>query len=255
MRVPVKNSLSLVSTKYFNQKIRFSINRRRANQLVRTLKRTLASTNSARAIQDLRDSIYFRATGAAEQESGVTMAIAGLVGKEGATTVSLLLALSLGELKKRKVLYVDGSCDPEKFTIYRELFNLTKIPAEEDDNLGAMSFYSAFGNNLCFLNVSNVTPLDFFSNVEFDRFLGDLKENFDFIIFDMPALNASSETKFLVPRVDLNLLVFVPGRTLAADVERGKKCVAELGGRIDGVILNRQTMPFWARFFGKDAFV
>ena len=47
MKMPTKNSLALVGSKFLSHKMRFSNNRRQANQLVRVLKKSLGSSLTA----------------------------------------------------------------------------------------------------------------------------------------------------------------------------------------------------------------
>jgi Mrp family chromosome partitioning ATPase len=251
-----KNSLILLNPKYFNNKVQLSGNRRKSNQLIRLLKRNLTHPPSAGSLQELRDNVCFRASRiSAKTSGGCIITLSGLIGREGASTVTLLLAMALSELRIRKVLFIDGSFDTEKFNLYKDIFGLSKVPAAETALNGELSFYNSAGNNLCFLFNQSMHPLDFFSNLELDSVLGIFKENFDYILFDMPPILKSSETKFLARKSDLFFLVLRPGKTLVTDLQRAKSSVADLGGQIGGVILNRQSLPIWARFFGKELFL
>ena len=143
----------------------------------------------------------------------------------------------------------------ERFGIYRELFNLKKIPVEFDREFDFLSFYSAPGSNLCFLSSANSNTMDFFTSSDLDVLLEEFRESFDYIVFDMPPLLKFSETKMFFSKVDMAFITVFSGKTKLGDVERCKAIVRESGGKIDGVVLNKQSVPFWARFIGRDAFV
>ena len=119
------------------------------------------------------------------------------------------------------------------------MFALTKSPATYSAGEEVLHCSSAKNRNLSFL--APATNLDTMSAFSGEDFGG-------------PAVLRSSETRMILPRLDIFYLVCAARRTLFSDVETAKKTVAEAGGRIRGVILNRQKAPFWTRFFGKDAF-
>lgn len=251
-----KNSLSLVHSSLFKQKIRFSTNRRKANQLIRGLKKNLANFKTAFALQEIRDNVYFKTLNKKSDSSlGSTLAFSGVVGHEGVTTLSILMALALGELKRSKILFIDGSFNLQNFNIFREFFELTKNSIRCNNGFEYLRCYSSPGKNLCFMTGINILPVDFFSNPAIPELIQELKESFDYVIFDMPPMLTSSETKMFFSVVDFRYLVLVPGKTLISDVDKCKKIMSETGTDLNGVILNRQKIPLWARFLGRDAFV
>lgn len=252
-----KKSLSLVKYDFFSQPVRFSANRKKANRLVRVLKNSLEDSKALQTIHEVRDRIYFRtAKNPAGPAPRSSIALSGLVGGEGTTTVSLLLSLSLGDFNRSKILFVDGRLDRQNFVTYRELFGLTKNSFQYNNGFGYLQCYTARNRNLFFLgSQTSIEPIEFFFNPELKNLLSELKESFDHIIFDMPPVLNSSETRLLFNKVDFFYLVCVPLKTLIADIERCKKLVSEAGGTLSGVILNRQQVPFWTRFFGREAFL
>lgn len=226
---------------------------REGQKLLRSIGATVNDPDAAAAVQRLRDLIFFHPSDRAR--GGKTIGLAGPRGQEGTTSLSILLGLSLAELKRNRVVFIDGRLDRKSFRLYSDMFALQKNALDYNNGCGYFQCYSAREQNLCFLLPGGaVESLEFFSNEEMAHLLGDLREAFDYVIFDMPPVLKSSETRMLFPHLDLFFLVCAARRTEVSDVEKVKTIVADLGGSIRGVVLNRQKTPFWTSLFGKDAF-
>ena len=249
-------SLSLVQSRFLKKRPKVAVGHRVTARIARTIAKTLQSVRSARAVQELRDRVFLRAE-ASRKESGKgsLVAFTGLKGKEGATTVSLLVSLGLTEMNRSRILYFDGRFDGRRFAAYKDIFELRRSSVECGNGFSFLECYASKGSNLCFINSPNVNSLDFFTNEEIPTLLSELKESFDYVIFDMPPMLVSSETKVFCPRADQLYLVFSPGKTLLRDIDKCQATVAKAGGEIHGVVLNRQKIPWWSRFFATDSFV
>ncbi len=259
MSGPKKGQQSLIRYDFVNRPGKFSSNHKRALQVFRALKKNLANPRRNRAIQEVRDRIFFRTLsrdGDASAPAGHVIALSGVNGKEGVTTLTFLLMLALGELKHNRILYVDGRFDSQSFLANKEVFDLRKLPAHASNGYSYLECYGTKNESYCFLtSQKNVKPVKFFSDTEVSVFLGELRESFNYILFDMPPFLPSSETRQILPHTDLFFLTVCPGKTLLADVERCKGIVEEIGKPIDGIILNRQRLPLWTRFFGRESFL
>ena len=68
-------------------------------------------------------------------------------------------------------------------------------------------------------------------------------ENFDFILIDLPALNASSQALRWAKAGNGVLLVVEAGVTQINQIEEAQRQLRSAGGRLAGMILNRRTYP------------
>lgn len=259
MRSSSSKHQSLIKYDFFNRPVKFTTNPRKAKKFLGVLKRSAEDPRKAQAILEIRNRIYLDTLGnksADSQRSGKIIAVSGVRGGEGATTVSILLMMALGDLSQNKTLYVDGSFDIQNFITHKEIFDLKRIPTFSSNGFSHLQVYSNLTESYSFLSSQkSVLPVKFFSNYEIGVFFQELKKYFDFVILDMPPLLSSSETQLILQHADSFYLTCCSGKTLVADVERCKEIAAKIGGSIDGVILNRQRIPLWARLFNSAAFV
>jgi Mrp family chromosome partitioning ATPase len=248
-----KGSNELIKQTVLNPLVRFSPHHKREGRLLlRTLRKNMNDPEAAFTIQHMRDKIFFH-TG--KTKGGKAIGLSGPLGKEGATSLSILLGLTLSELKRNRVVFIDGRMERRLFALYSEMFGLTKNALNYNNGCGFFQCYNTKNRNLCFLTPgAAMEPLEIFSNNEFVHLMGDLREAFDYIVFDMPPVLGSSESRMILPYLDLFFLVCAAGKTTFSEVEKSKKMVGEVGGTISGVLMNRQKVPFWAWLFGKDTF-
>ena len=248
-------SKNLVRSDVINRQVTFTGNKRRAKHLLKALTRSVDNPKVSQAIQHVRNQVYLNARGYRSEDTGRIVANCGVVGGEGVTTVTLLLMMSLAELKHSRILYIDGAFDREKFVTVKELFSLKKVPTMSSNGY-FLQCYTAKNPGLCFMTSEvSLSPIKFFSDGEFESFVEELKGSFDYILFDMPPLLNSSETRLFVPYADVLYMTCIPGKTLVSDLERCKALATECGRAFDGAVLNRQRLPIWARLWGRDFFV
>jgi protein-tyrosine kinase len=96
------------------------------------------------------------------------------------------------------------------------------------------------------------SPVEVFESELIDQLLSQLKERFDFIIFDAAPIVQFPDAVALAPKVDSIILVAQSESTSIEDARRAKLSLEQAGGRILGVVLNRQrdyTPAFLKRFF------
>ena len=70
--------------------------------------------------------------------------------------------------------------------------------------------------------------------------LDQLREQFDFVIFDLPPVNVYGDALILGPRLDAALIVIEADRTRVPDVERTRRTLERAGVRFVGSVLNRR---------------
>ena len=76
-----------------------------------------------------------------------------------------------------------------------------------------------------------------------------LRANFNYVLFDCPALRESGDTLGIATLVDGLLLVFEADRTTKAEILQAERQIEGAGGRLYGSILNKRKylVPDWAR--------
>jgi Mrp family chromosome partitioning ATPase len=253
---PSKPTLSVLARQY--QFGAFSLARRRMNQFLRTLKRNLGDPKAKALVTALRDRIYFEAQRHKRADrTGTLVALAGVNGQDGTTTVATLLSLSLGELRGQRILYVDGSFSSLDLAVFRDLFDMDPRDIECCNGFGYLQCHVTEDESLYFLSADRnvASPADFFTHPEFEHFLGGLRSFFDFVVFDMPSLVTATETRHLLPLVDLAYIICKPRHTRYADIEKSKKIAQDVGAKIDGAIINCQRVPFWSSLIGRGSFI
>ena len=76
-----------------------------------------------------------------------------------------------------------------------------------------------------------------------------LRENFQYILFDCPALRESGDTLGIAALVDGLLLIVEADKTTKAEILQAERQIEGAGGRLYGSILNKRKylVPDWAR--------
>lgn len=222
----------------------------------RLLKSAGSNPSLVGQIARLRDSVLAAAIGNRETKSGTVIALTGPRGKEGTSQLSLLLVRSLGNCRHRRVAWIDGSFDHQRFRVMTRIFGLSPNAIRFTKGTSEVVGYAnESAPNTCFLrSPSTETSLEFFSDQRVGLFLSDVRRQFDFVVIDMPPLMNGTANLFLLPLLDRLYLVTVPRKTTVDEVRHCQSTAEKAGGQISGVILNKQTVPIWGRMFWKSFF-
>jgi capsular exopolysaccharide synthesis family protein len=70
--------------------------------------------------------------------------------------------------------------------------------------------------------------------------LDQLRSAFDFVLFDLPAVNLYTDASIVGTRLDGALIVIEADRTRIPEVERARRALERVGVRLIGSVLNRQ---------------
>ncbi len=223
----------------------------------RFLKRAESNSAVTESISRLRDAIVVTAIGNKATNSGTIIALTGARGGEGTSAISLLLALSLGSCSHRRIAWLDGNFDGERFAGLSNVLELSKNPIKFKKGASVLTGYSSRSQaNVVFLKNSGAEKcLDFFSDKRLALLLSEVRQQFDFTVIDIPPLTRETAGLFLVPLVDHLYLVGVPRRTSYREIQKCVSTAKQAGGAISGMILNKQQTPVWSRMFWKDFFL
>jgi protein-tyrosine kinase len=172
----------------------------------------------------------------------------------GSTTTATLLARTLAEGKNFRVLIIDGNFRTSSLNRTFKVKN----------NGGFTEIVSAGApfeahiqptdrKNLFVLTTGQISllPAEVFEGKAIEILLAELKQKFDFIIFDAAPVVEFPDSYALAPKVDGIILVVEAEKTAIEDAQRAKRNIEQAGGRLLGVVLNRRKnyVPSFLRKF------
>ncbi|MFQ5903078.1 MAG: CpsD/CapB family tyrosine-protein kinase [Candidatus Binatia bacterium] len=174
----------------------------------------------------------------------------------GSTTTAALLAATLAEGKKSQVLIIDSNFRTPALNMVYQVRNnggFTEVASE------GMPFEAHIQptnrKNLYVLTSGQIAsyPAELFEGEAIDQLISQLKQRFDFIIFDAAPVLEFPDSYLLAPKVDSIILVAEANKTRIGEAQVAKQNLERAGGRILGVVLNRQrdyTPIILKRLFG-----
>ncbi|MGH7926172.1 MAG: CpsD/CapB family tyrosine-protein kinase, partial [Candidatus Binatia bacterium] len=172
-----------------------------------------------------------------------TVMVVGCRSGNGSTTTASLLAATLAQGKKKRVLIIDGNFRTPSLNLVFDVYNnggFTELVS------GEMPFEARIQptnrENLFVLTSGQISycPTDVFEGQAIDQLVSCLKEKFDFIIFDSAPACEFPDCYALAPKVDSIILVTQAEETSIEDAQRAKRNLEQAGGRLLGVVLNRE---------------
>jgi len=86
----------------------------------------------------------------------------------------------------------------------------------------------------------NVEPYELLNGKSMGKFLNKIQHLFDFIIIDSPALEVALDTLLIVPHVEGCIMVVQSEKTGRRAVLKARNQIEEAGGKLLGVIFNRE---------------
>jgi protein-tyrosine kinase len=162
---------------------------------------------------------------------------------DGSSTTALNFATTMARDCKLKVLLVDINL---RTPCLHEVFKIGKTPGLSDilTNAGKMasSVQKVGPANLHVLTSGgdHSGPVGLFESSQFDQFVKAMREKFDYVILDAPPAPAFSEARVMCSKVDGVVLVVESGKTRRQVALKVKKQLEEAGGKILGIVLNKQ---------------
>lgn len=169
-----------------------------------------------------------------------TYVITSAVPKEGKTTTSLNIAVSLAQAGMR-VLLVDG--DMRRGELHK-FFGLEGGRGLSDVLLGQAKPESVIQrtglNNLDLVATGPFppNPAELMLRGEFNSFVDYARRTYDRIIFDCPPIMAVSESAILASQVDGVLMVVWAGQTSRRLAQMSLQIIRQRGGQVLGCVLN-----------------
>ncbi|MGH7962202.1 MAG: CpsD/CapB family tyrosine-protein kinase [Candidatus Binatia bacterium] len=183
-----------------------------------------------------------------------TIMVAACHAGTGSTTTASMLAATLAAGKKSRVLIIDGNFrTPSLNRVFKVKNNGGLTETVFAENPFEVQIQLTDRENLFVLTTGRLSliPTEVFEGESIDQLLFHLKQKFDFIIFDAAPLLEFPDAYALAPKVDTIVIVVEADKTPIDGVQRVKRDLERVGGRILGVVLNRQKeyVPAFLRKF------
>lgn len=169
-----------------------------------------------------------------------TMLFTSAVPGEGKSTIVANLAIAMASCGP-KVIVVDGDLHiPVQHKLFDlpNYFGLTTMLTEKT-KLNNVIQKSRYANTWILTSGPNVKkPLALLGSPQMKSVIDELKEDFDYILFDTPALLPTSDAIILSPLIEGIFLVTRQGYCKTDDFKETCKQLAELDSKLIGVIVN-----------------
>ena len=185
-----------------------------------------------------------------EKKGYKSFAICGCEPGDGSTTVAINLAAGLAASGWKTVL-VDG--DMRKKSMFKRLNEDTTVglsnylneQAEMDEII-----YETTTEFLSYIPCGDLTnnPVRLLCSSKMDEVKKELMERYDFVIFDMPAMNAAMDANVMAVKADACILVVASGETSKKGLSAAVHTLQEEEANLLGVIINKTDMDEYKRY-------
>lgn len=161
--------------------------------------------------------------------------------KEGKTSLSTALAITMAGMGK-KTLLVD--LDFRKGSTMNEVGQETTYGIAQyikgDIKLEHILCKTNF-ENLIFLGSGEIigNPMSYLCSDKLNSFIRDIRNEYDFVIFDTPALECTTDAVFVSSRVDATILVAKMGYTTIVDIKKAQEKLNKVNVNLIGIVLNK----------------
>lgn len=173
---------------------------------------------------------------------------------EGKTTIALHLAKSLAELEKR-VLVIDAdmrkSVMAGRHSTEKNPTGLSEVLtglATVEDSIYATQYT---GLHLMFAGKYPPNPVELLSTSQFDTMLKAMRQQYDYIILDMPPLGQVIDAAVVAPKCDGTMLVLDTGSVRYREAQEVVAQLEKSGGKILGVVRNKVSKSSGKYYNGK----
>ena len=168
----------------------------------------------------------------------------------GSSTTAANFAITLARDCSLNVLLVDANFrSPSLHEVFNIEYNqgLSQLLTEKEDGT---SFFKKVGHgNLYVLpcGKNSSMPMNLFESSQFEKTLKNMREKFNYVIFDAPPLNGYFDSIVMCRKVDGVILVLESGKTRREVAIKAKQELEEAGAKVLGVVLNRRKhyIPEW----------
>lgn len=170
---------------------------------------------------------------------------------DGTTTVAINLAAAMASAGWQTIL-IDG--DMRKKNRYKRL-NENASCGLSDYLLGKISIdkivYETTTENLFYIPSGGLidNPVRLLCSNKMNEVREELAKTFDYIIYDMPAVDASMDAKVIAVNADATILVSALGKTSKAGLVEAANTLHEVDANLIGTIINKTGMDQYASIY------
>lgn len=179
-----------------------------------------------------------------KQNGYKSFVICGCEAGDGTTTVAINLAAAMADSGWNTVL-IDG--DMRKKNDYKRL-NENASEGLSDYLMGRLPIedviYDTTTDNLFYVPCGELidNPIRLLCSDKMNVLREELSKKFDFIIFDMPAINAAMDAKVIATETDATILVSSIGKTSKKGLVEAANALVEVKANLIGTIINKIDM-------------
>jgi capsular exopolysaccharide synthesis family protein len=173
-----------------------------------------------------------------------SFAICGCEAGDGNTTIAISLAVALADSGWKTVL-IDG--DMRKKNKYKRL-NENAEAGLSDYLMGKSELdkviYETTTENLSYIPCGELidNPVRLLCSGKMDDARGSFATLFDYIIFDMPAINVAADAKAIATNADATILVSAMGKTTKKGLVEAANTLIKAKANLIGTIVNKIDM-------------
>lgn len=167
---------------------------------------------------------------------GITSCSAG----EGVSTVARNLAITFAQSHGRSTLLIDASGGDTDLTEVFGHRETEPVESHEEASPRARVCRTEVANLSVLTADDSVLPLSSSDSQQLRDAIDALKEDFEFVLVDMPHADELSTCFAMASAVDGVLLVVEPERVSAVDANRAKTRFQHAGANLLGVVINKE---------------
>ncbi len=190
----------------------------------------------AEAYRGLRTALYFATQGEGWKVIQVTSPSKG----DGKTTLLANLGVTIAQSGKRVILVDADFRRPRLDRLFgvKSPQGLTAVLAGEADPTALTRETKVPGLFVLPCGERRPNPAELLTSACFGKLLGELRENYDYVLVDSPPLLAVTDPCIVAGQVEAVLLAIRVSKNGRPAAERAKEMLAALGARVLGVVVN-----------------